>query len=95
MDESRSTEWYAFAGLAISAFAILEHRAIRSDRKLPTLSAVVATRTRTSKTRAHVSTAVIMGAAAWASFHFNYEPRGADGTFASYTLITAKFKGVK
>lgn len=91
-EETRSTEWLAWLGLAVASFAVLEHRAIKSARVHPTLSRFVASRTRKSKTHQFTSTLMIVGSASWLAYHFNYEAISEDGTFASYAALDKALK---
>lgn len=88
----RSTEWLAWAGLIVASFAVLEHRAIKSNRRRPTLSRVVADKTRRSQVHRAASTALIVGVSAGFAYHVNYEKILEDGTFTSFAALDKLFR---
>lgn len=62
-------EWYAWGGVTVAAFAVMEARALRSGGQRATLSYVCRTHARRS-TATKAATAAF---AAWAAYHILFE----------------------
>lgn len=69
------TEWVAWAGLALTSFAILEHQGIRRSNGRRTLSHHVKGVAQHSQASQAATVIGIAGFASWLAYHFAFEPR--------------------
>jgi hypothetical protein len=80
------SSWYAWAGIALCSFAILERRALKSDKTHATLSYVVRSHTRKNKARTVAAATAYVATTGWLFYHFwleQVDPEGFSGPLLS------------